>query len=994
MQSLLIKILIAFILLFFGYSFTLKAQNLKWHHVRRGLEVHDFKSDAAGNIYLTGHSLISDSVTLGKKFLWNKGGRLLIKFSPEGKFEWFKPLKSGGIHEFFQIDKEQNIITCYHNSIDKTKLIVEKYKPQGNQISTTTFNIKNPRTGIPSSSPPSYQLFLQDFAVYDNKLYFLVYAGTNTSIEGVNLNTDNKHYLVKADFSGKIEWTVNVGLKSSTENEKGYLAVEPDGNLLVTISSMVSTSNNTWFKPTSHLYRISSGGIILQDRQFPEFKRYTAFRYLGISPGGKISVAASVDSQAIINGKVYNGHNLVLMHLNKDLSINKYVAAQGLVIYVTFSIDADDNFYTFGTSTTYCSTFYPYLNPQLGTTLGDTTINKDGSCVVPRSFLTRLDGFGKPSFIRRLGRYKLNSLDDLNLTRPGWALVSNCNQAYIGADFKDTLKFDNTTFIPKPSGPGIYGENFLIASIENNPDSIKTQLQPLCNKALACKTIANKGFNNFHWDFGDGQSSAAESPVHTYSSSGNYIVTLTCSTPLGCEKIFIDTVFVPDVIKANFSAESNSGCQWVGFQFKNSSVTDTVHAVNGEKRLWDFGDGSKDTARNPIHIYTKSGNYTVRLIYSNGFCSDTFTTTQNITILEAPKPGFTVSVTKGCTPLQVELKDKSDGTAVKYLYNFGNGETDTVASPIIVYTKPGLYKIKQELLGQTGCITSDSVLIHVIQGISPQEVPLLEYASVIAKNKIEVAWQPLFAAEKYFVYRNYEGSSSATFKMIAETNNTTFTDTLINPSEASFIYKIITADSCGNLGKESNIGKTILLKARNENNKFALLEWTPYEDWKQYGGVAHYIIEATDSSDNFTELIKLSGGNISSFMDNNFWSKEKQKRCYRIKAIASGNGQLQSNSNNICLPYMPQLWIPTAFSPNDDKLNDTFKIVSTGVSEMELQIFNRWGESICIISTPDDGWDGKYKGEKVPPGEYIYVLKVKGTDQQKIYYSGSIMILK
>lgn len=983
MPNLLIKIALVFILIFYGNAYTLKAQRLKWHHVLRGAEVHDFKSDAAGNIYLIAMNRFSNPIYFNDSLWYKPGGihRLLLKISPDGKLEWHKKLDGVFRHQFLQFDKNQNIVVSCHNG---AQLIVEKFNPQGEQIFKTEIKVENPKPG--GMHAYSFEIFLHGFAVFDDSFYFLVYSGENTSVEGINL-IDNKHYLIKADHRGKIEWVTKVSLESA-KYEKGYLAAEPDGNLLVTMSPL--SLNGAWYRNISRIYRVSPDGVIIQDKRFPEFRRYTAFRYVGISPGGKICVAASVDSQAVIKGKVYNGHTLAQMHLNNDLSINKYVTAKGLVINVTSAIDADDNFYTFGASTGYGSG-NPYLPAPRGTTFGDTTINQDAGFNVPRTFFAKTDTSGKPIIIRRLGKLGNWAWDDIRLIKPGWAIVSNCRQVYIGATFWDTLKFDNAAIIPDKRTSLYY--NFIIASLENNPDSIETQLQPLCNKALACKTIANKGFNTFNWDFGDGQSSATESPVHTYSSAGTYVVTLRCSTPLGCEKIITDTVYVPDVIKANFSFQSNSGCQWVGFHFKDSSITDTINNVTGQSWRWDFGDGSTDTARNPVHIYTKSGNYTVRLIYSNGFCSDTFTTTQNITILEAPKPGFTVSVTKGCTPLQVELKDKSDGTAIKYFYDFGNSETDTVASPSVVYTKPGIYKIKQELLGGTGCITSDSVFIYVIQGISSQDAPKLEYASVTAKNAIEITWQPLFGADKYFVYRNYEGSSSSTFKLIAETNNTTFTDTLINPSEASFIYKIIAKDSCGNLGKESNIGKTILLKAKNENNKFALLQWTPYEDWQQYGVVANYIIEAIDSADHFTEIAKLNSSNAA-YSDDNFWNKEKQQRCYRIKAISNADAKTQSSSNIICLPYIPQLWIPTAFSPNDDGLNDTFRILSTGITEMELQIFNRWGERICILNNANDGWDGKYKGEKVSAGEYIYVLKAKGTDQQKIYTTGSIMILR
>src|ERR1017187_10931381 len=68
----------------------------------------------------------------------------------------------------------------------------------------------------------------------------------------------------------------------------------------------------------------------------------------------------------------------------------------------------------------------------------------------------------------------------------------------------------------------------------------------------------------------------------------------------------------------------------------------------GQSWVWDFGDQSpplsySGSKRSVVsHVYTQSGNYTVKLVYSNGFCSDTFVSQKKVVIIPAPKPGFTV----------------------------------------------------------------------------------------------------------------------------------------------------------------------------------------------------------------------------------------------------------------------------------------------------------------------------------------------------------------
>jgi len=96
--------------------------------------------------------------------------------------------------------------------------------------------------------------------------------------------------------------------------------------------------------------------------------------------------------------------------------------------------------------------------------------------------------------------------------------------------------------------------------------------------------------------------------------------------------------------KAFFSAQSTQGCQYIAYQFNDSSSSDTV-SLNGYTYYWDFGDGNSTLLNSQIripsfkHTYNKSGTYTVKLIFSNGFCSDTFELVNRVNILPAPNPG-------------------------------------------------------------------------------------------------------------------------------------------------------------------------------------------------------------------------------------------------------------------------------------------------------------------------------------------------------------------
>lgn len=88
------------------------------------------------------------------------------------------------------------------------------------------------------------------------------------------------------------------------------------------------------------------------------------------------------------------------------------------------------------------------------------------------------------------------------------------------------------------------------------------------------------------------------------------------------------------------------------------------------------------------------------------------------------------------------------------------------------------------------------------------------------------------------------------------------------------------------------------------------------------------------------------------------------------------------------------LKIPNAFSPNGDGINDEWKVAYKSLLSFECWIFDRYGNQICHLEAPDQGWDGKRGGKTVPPGVYYYVIQATGADGKKYKESGDINILR
>ncbi|PWJ44385.1 PKD domain-containing protein [Sediminitomix flava] len=97
-----------------------------------------------------------------------------------------------------------------------------------------------------------------------------------------------------------------------------------------------------------------------------------------------------------------------------------------------------------------------------------------------------------------------------------------------------------------------------------------------------------------------------------------------------------------------------------------------------------------------------------------------------------------------------------------------------------------------------------------------------------------------------------------------------------------------------------------------------------------------------------------------------------------------------------------RMFAPDAFTPNNDGINDYFFLETAYTAEITLQIFNRWGEVIfernyedaVEASIPENGWDGKYRGELMPLGVYTFVVSYSslGNEKQNFQKTGRITL--
>lgn len=88
-------------------------------------------------------------------------------------------------------------------------------------------------------------------------------------------------------------------------------------------------------------------------------------------------------------------------------------------------------------------------------------------------------------------------------------------------------------------------------------------------------------------------------------------------------------------------------------------------------------------------------------------------------------------------------------------------------------------------------------------------------------------------------------------------------------------------------------------------------------------------------------------------------------------------------------------FMPTAFTPNNDGLNDCYGMNYWGtVTELEFGIYNRWGERVFFTKNPGECWDGTYKGVPQPPGIFVFQVKAKTTCESPVYRKGTFALIR
>ncbi len=115
---------------------------------------------------------------------------------------------------------------------------------------------------------------------------------------------------------------------------------------------------------------------------------------------------------------------------------------------------------------------------------------------------------------------------------------------------------------------------------------------------------------------------------------------------------------------------------------------------------------------------------------------------------------------------------------------------------------------------------------------------------------------------------------------------------------------------------------------------------------------------------------------------------------YRVTARTAA-GCEASDDINIKVFVQADMYVPNAFTPNGDGLNDVIRPVLAGIRELKFfRVFNRYGEMVFTTSKPGEGWNGIYKGERQNAGGFTWMAEAIDYRGNIIQKSGFVVLVR
>lgn len=241
------------------------------------------------------------------------------------------------------------------------------------------------------------------------------------------------------------------------------------------------------------------------------------------------------------------------------------------------------------------------------------------------------------------------------------------------------------------------------------------------NAAFMDQSTTTAGLiTDWSWDFDDGGTSIAQTPLHTYNSSGNFDVQLIVEASNGCKDTIVKTVSINPIPNPAFT--NTNACEQGDIYFSDISTISSGTIVGW---LYDFYSFGTSTDQLTTFAFDQAGTYPVSFTVTSDL-GCVANVVQNVVVIPSPTADFNMNPNPALALQDVNFTDLSTGNQLSgWLWNFGDGEADNNQNTIHDYNTGGVYSVTLTVSDINNCkdtitkVISVSLLPVLPTGFSP-----------------------------------------------------------------------------------------------------------------------------------------------------------------------------------------------------------------------------------------------------------------------------------
>jgi gliding motility-associated-like protein len=490
------------------------------------------------------------------------------------------------------------------------------------------------------------------------------------------------------------------------------------------------------------------------------------------------------------------------------------------------------------------------------------------------------------------------------------------------------------------------------------------------NNFVFSSTSTNLSDPGYAWDFGDGQtySSTDTFSVNSYTTAGSFTVKLKITNANTCPAERTQTVTLVPKPVASFTypvpiCENQTPITLTD----QSSVPMGISVINN---WWWSINGNVVSGKTPAATTAPGGPLPVKLVVATteGCLSDTNAATLNIHY--APLPAFGIGDLL-CNNEVIRFTDRSAMPAAagsdmitKWYWTFDNTLTAAVQNPATLFDA-GVHNAQLMAETNIGCKSAPVArnfdiypkpIVQLAISDSCVYVPITITANDQAGNVVKWNWDfgSGFKSGSSGVTKIYNTEGSYPFTVLTLTDKGC-KDTIYRP------FAIFDNKSFAGKDTLAAFNEPVQLDARGEPNM--QYQWSPQT------GLDHTDIErpvATLDKDQLYQLYTVTEKGC-----------KKQSQLF-IKRYAG-----------------PELYVPNAFTPNNDGTNDYLRVKPIGIKSFGyFAVYNRWGQMVYRSTNYNEGWDGTYGGKKLPPDTFVYVVQATDYRGRPMVKKGTVILIR